>query len=128
MRWPRSLTRADSSPAPKRVTTASVSKISWVPRLKEILVIPRSASDEKSAASLDEGELQVPRFARDDKNKEFAGTLASIPISLPLPPVRLAFEPGPEPAPGPRWGSMPQGAGDDGPHPHPNPPGQRIQK
>src|SRR5580704_1352674 len=108
MRWPRSLTRADSSPAPKRVTTASVSKISWVPRLKEILVIPRSANDEESAASLDEGELQVRRFARDDKNKEFAGTLASIPISLPLPLVRLAFEPGPEPEPGPRWESTPQ--------------------
>src|SRR5580658_4844932 len=39
MRWPRSLTRAGSSPAPSRVKRASVSKVSCAPRLRKKDVI-----------------------------------------------------------------------------------------
>jgi len=171
MRWPRSLTRADSSPAPRRVNRASVSRVSCaLRRKKKALVIPsvlpasggigRESQDPVilSAGGVrfaNAGVVEGPRRRRCSQGriKEFfqrnlahspsgmpfgflvaqssVGSFDSadsplreeyaalrmtgrsdvkcgIPISLPLPLVRLAFEPGPEPAPGPRWGSMPQ--------------------
>src|SRR5580692_330687 len=92
MRWPRSLTRADSSPAPRRANTAIVSRINCALRLKKnVLVIPRSVRDEESEVSLDGGKLQIPRFARDDNNRRDKFVLG--PISRRLLLVRLAFEP-----------------------------------
>src|SRR5580658_2619393 len=148
MRWPRSLTRADSSPAPSRVKRASVRRISWVPRFRRKAVILSGGGVREAGVAAVEG----PRRRRCSQERDrkflqrssaavlaktifgflvaqsFTGSFDSadsplrresaplrmtgledvkceIPISLPLPLARPAFEPAPRLGPAPHWGS-----------------------